>query len=184
VSWPKIRRRIAFKRSWAFPSGSFSRKWTIPRRHGRRFCEISWLARQRHLNTGNDSRPWLKDPATALGLPKCGQEMAHTSFFLTTNAITAQGRVGRPVYCWEREGEQSLDLADEVMKTLAYWLVTAGYRLVMVDGAEFVLEVPDGQTNVVDQVTELATSVANQFLDGVENGCCDCRLADRWPDKE
>lgn len=94
--------------------------------------------------------------------------------------ITLSGRVGRPGYCNQPRTTEYLDLADEVMKVVAFKLVSVGYELVAVVDNEFVLEVADDLEDVTGQVESLADSAVEEVLSWAPDPSCSCQMADTW----
>ena len=101
-------------------------------------------------------------------------------FFMTTNPVSITGRVGRPLYWTERKTAEYLQLADEVMKTVIYELVAAGFRLVAVAGDAFVLEVLDSEQAASSQVASIANATARKLLGGVARNVCFCQNSYQW----
>ena len=94
---------------------------------------------------------------------------------------TVAGRVVGPAYCADVRCQEVLLLADEVMKSIAYALVAAGYPLAAIHEHQFLLEIPevDATPDMLQQLARLAMD-AEQKLLGRFAARCQCDPTHRW----
>ena len=94
---------------------------------------------------------------------------------------TAARRVVGPAFCAGVRRQQLLLVADEVMKSVAYALMTNTPTLGVVFDNQFVLEVPENEASLdfLKRVGRLAVDAARDIL-GVGAPSCSCELRARW----
>ena len=101
--------------------------------------------------------------------------------FFGEQVVSPMGRVQKGVYFTRARAAVHVGLADDVLKSVLFEPVAAGYDLVAFDGDEFVIQVPasDDSEALVGRIRSTAEGAADRLL-GPFPPRCDVRVAALW----
>lgn len=95
--------------------------------------------------------------------------------------VSRTGRIGGPVFAPQRLRQTCLEIADEVIKAVAFRLTMQGFTLVAVADHDLVIELAEAETAVaIEPVVQLVNAAAKPLLGRFAANCCSCEIAPRW----
>lgn len=101
--------------------------------------------------------PLLQDRCASLGIKSISRRQSLFERLCMTNAISRNGKSGRPIDEAEKACTCWMETLDDLKKAVVYALIRLGYNLVAVSADSFIVEVasalsPDDERQIVEAV--------------------------------